>query len=223
MQNPDMAISTLSLLAQGAAVSLFLAIVGVIGGTIFAVLLNLFAFSRFGLARGCYHIYIYFVRGTPLLVQALLVFYALPAFGIYFGPITAGSLVLTFYVGALFAEVLRGGVLAVPNTLWESARSLGLPPVQVLSKVTIPLVMRYTLPPYINVCVMTIKASSVLSIISVWELTLAAREIVERTLDVFPVMITAACFYFIMCFSIDRLGRRIEHQLALKGFAGERV
>lgn len=215
--------STLRLLAQGATVSLLLAVVGISGGTILALLLNLFAFSRVALVRGCYHLYIYFVRGTPLLVQALLIFYALPAFDLRIGPYAAGALVLTLYVGALFAEVFRGGVLAIPRTQWESARSLGLPPVPLLRKVVIPLVMRYTLPPYINVCVMTIKASSVLSIISVWELTLAAREIIERTLDVFPVLGAAACFYFIMCFSVDRLGRRIEHRLALKGFAGERA
>ncbi len=218
-----MATSTLWLLAQGAAISLFLAVVGVTCGTILALLLNLLAFSRVAPVRGCYHTYIYFVRGTPLLVQALLIFYALPAFGIRIGPLAAGALVLSLYVGALFAEVFRGGVLAIPRTLWDSARSLGLPPVPLLRKVVSPLVMRYTLPPYINVCVMTIKASSVLSVISVWELTLAAREIVERTLDVFPVMIAASCFYFVMCFSIDRLGRRVEQQLALKGFAGERA
>ena len=218
-----MTASTLWLLAQGAAVSLYLAFVGVIGGTVLALLLNLLAFSRFRLLRWCYFTYIYFVRGTPLLVQALLIFYALPAFGLRLGPLAAGALVLTLYIGAMFAEVFRGGVLAIPRTLWDSSRSLGLAPVPVLRKVVIPLVMRYTLPPYINVCVITMKASSVLSVISVWELTLAAREIVERTLDVFPVMIAASCFYFVMCFSIDRIGRRMERQLALKGFSGERA
>ncbi len=218
-----MAASTLWLLAQGAAVSLYLAFVGVIGGTVLALLLNLLAFSRFRLVRWCYHTYIYFVRGTPLLVQALLIFYALPSFGLRLGPLTAGALVLTLYIGAMFAEVFRGGVLAIPRTLWDSSRSLGLAPVPVLRKIVIPLVMRYTLPPYINVCVITVKASSVLSVISVWELTLAAREIVERTLEVFPVMIAASCFYFVMCFSIDRIGRRMERQLALKGFSGERA
>ena len=215
--------STLWLLAQGAAVSLYLAFVGVIGGTVLALLLNLLAFSRFRLLRWCYFTYIYFVRGTPLLVQALLIFYALPSFGLRLGPLTAGALVLTLYIGAMFAEVFRGGVLAIPRTLWDSSRSLGLAPVPVLRKIVIPLVMRYTLPPYINVCVITVKASSVLSVISVWELTLAAKEIVERTLDVFPVMIAASCFYFVMCFSIDRVGRRMERRLALKGFSGERA
>ena len=218
-----MAASTLWLLAQGAAISLYLAFVGVIGGTVLALLLNLLAFSRFRLLRWCYFTYIYFVRGTPLLVQALLIFYALPSFGLRLGPLTAGALVLTLYIGAMFAEVFRGGVLAIPRTLWDSSRSLGLAPVPVLRKIVIPLVMRYTLPPYINVCVITVKASSVLSVISVWELTLAAREIVERTLEVFPVMIAASCFYFVMCFSIDRIGRRMERQLALKGFSGERA
>ena len=218
-----MAASTLWLLAQGAAVSLYLAFVGVIGGTVLALLLNLLAFSRFRLLRWCYFTYIYFVRGTPLLVQALLIFYALPSFGLRLGPLTAGALVLTLYIGAMFAEVFRGGVLAIPRTLWDSSRSLGLAPVPVLRKIVIPLVMRYTLPPYINVCVITVKASSVLSVFSVWELTLAAREIVERTLEVFPVMIAASCFYFVMCFSIDRIGRRMERQLALKGFSGERA
>jgi len=84
-------------------------------------------------------------------------------------------------------------------------------------------VARYSLPPYLNVCVMAVKASSVLSIISVWELTLASREIIERTLDVYRVLSVAALFYFIMCFAIDRAGRRLESRLAASGFAGERL
>ena len=159
------------------------------------------------------------MRGTPLLVLALLLFYALPALDLRTGPYIAGTVVLTIYTAALFAEVFRGGVLAIPRPQWESARSLGLPPLAMFGKVIVPLVVRYTLPPYVNVCVMTVKASSVLSIISVWELTLAAREIIERTFAVFTVLGLAAALYFVMCFGIDRLGRRLERRLALQGFA----
>src|SRR4051812_40293595 len=106
--------STLRLLGQGAVVSLLLAVVGILCGSILALLLNVLAFSRVAPARGLYHVYIYFVRGTPLLVQALLIFYALPSFGVQIGPYVAGALVLSLYVGALFAEVFRGGVLAIP-------------------------------------------------------------------------------------------------------------
>jgi His/Glu/Gln/Arg/opine family amino acid ABC transporter permease subunit len=211
---------TLKFLGQGALVSLALALVGISLGTVLALLLNLLAFSRFAPARGLYRLYIYFIRGTPLLVQALLVFYALPALDLRSGPYAAGALVLTIYLAALFAEVFRGGALAIPRPQWESARSLGLPPAAVLRKVIIPLVVRYTLPPYVNVCVMAVKASSVLSIISVWELTFAAREIIERTLEIFSVLGLAACFYFVMCFSIDRIGRRVEQHLQRRGFVG---
>ena len=210
---------TLPLLVQGAAVSLALAVGAVVGGTVLAIGLTVLAFSRLAALRGFYRVYVYVVRGTPLLVLALLLFYALPAPDLRTGPYIAGTVVLTIYTAALFAEVFRGGVLAIPRPQWESARSLGLPPLAMFRKVIVPLVVRYTLPPYVNVCVMTVKASSVLSIISVWELTLAAREIIERTFAVFTVLGLAAALYFVMCFGIDRLGRRLERRLALQGFA----
>src|SRR6266568_4782177 len=161
---------SLALLAQGAAVSLLLAAVAIVGGTLLAVLLATIAFSRLAAVRAVYRVYVYVIRGTPLLVLALLLFYAMPALDLRTGPYIAGTLVLIIYTGALFAEVFRGGVLAIPRPQWESARSLGLPPLAMFRKIVAPLVTRYTLPPYINVCVMTVKASSVLSIISVREL-----------------------------------------------------
>jgi His/Glu/Gln/Arg/opine family amino acid ABC transporter permease subunit len=214
---------SLQLLTQGAMVSLLLAASAIVGGTLLAIVLAVMAFSRLAAVRAAYRVYVYVVRGTPLLVLALLLFYALPALDLRTGPYIAGTLVLIIYTAALFAEVFRGGVLAIPRPQWESARSLGLPPLAMFRKVVAPLVARYTLPPYVNVCVMTVKASSVLSIISVWELTLAAREIIERTFAVFTVLSLAAAFYFVMCFGIDRLGRRLERHLALRGFAGERA
>jgi His/Glu/Gln/Arg/opine family amino acid ABC transporter permease subunit len=210
-------------LIHGAAVSLLLAVAAIAGGTLLAVALAALAFSRVAAVRALYRLYVYVVRGTPLLVLALLIFYALPALDLRTGPYIAGTLVLILYVGALFAEVFRGGVLAIPRPQWESARSLGLPPLAKFRRVIAPLVTRYTLPPYVNVCVMTVKASSVLSIISVWELTLAAREIIERTFAVFTVLGAASVLYFVLCFGLDRLGRWLERRLMLRGFVGERA
>ena len=212
---------TLALLVQAAGVSLLLAVAAIACGTVFAALLTSLAFARALPVRLFYRLYVYLVRGTPLLVLALLVFYALPALDLRSGPYLAGVLVLTLYVGPLFAEVFRGGILAIPQTQWESARSLGLPAGPMLRKVILPLVLRYTLPSYVNVCVMTVKATSVLSIISVWELTLASREVIERTLAVFTVLSVAAALYFLMCLAIDRLGRGVERRLARRGFAEE--
>jgi His/Glu/Gln/Arg/opine family amino acid ABC transporter permease subunit len=208
------------MLLKGAGVSLALAVASIACGTVLAAGLTTLAFARLRPLRLFYRLYVWAIRGTPLLVLALLVFYALPALDLRTGPYIAGVLVLTLYVGALGGEVFRGGVLAIPRPQWESARSLGLPPGATLRKVIVPLVLRYALPPYVNVCVMTVKASSVLSIIAVWELTFASREIIERTLAVFTVLAAAGALYFLMCLAIDRTGRRLERRLALRGFAG---
>lgn len=209
------------LLIQAAGVSLLLAVAAIVLGTVMGAGLTAMAFSRLAVVRAAYRLWVYLVRGTPVLVLALLVFYALPALDLRTGPYLAGILVLGIYTGALFAEVFRGGVLAIPRAQWESGRSLGLPPGAMLRKVVAPLVVRYALPPYVNVCVMAVKASSVLSIISVWELTFAAREIIERTLAVFTVLGLAAALYFVMCLGIDRAGKWLERRLMARGFVGE--
>jgi His/Glu/Gln/Arg/opine family amino acid ABC transporter permease subunit len=210
-------------LAHAALVSLGLALASIAFGTMLAVVLTTLAFVPFAPLRAFYRLYVFIVRGIPVLLLALLIFYALAAYWGRINPYVAGVIVLTFYLGALFAEVFRGGVLAIPRPLWDSSKSLGLSRRSTFWRVVTPLVARYSLPPYLNVCVMAVKASSVLSIISVWELTLASREIIERTLDVYRVLTVAAIFYFVMCFAIDRIGRRLEARLAARGFAGERL
>jgi polar amino acid transport system permease protein len=218
----EMNVNDLWRLCEGAAISLALAIVSIAAGTILAIVLTAMAFVPLAPARWLYRIYVFIIRGTPVLVLALFVFYGLASVWRQMNPYVAGAIVLTVYVSALFAEVLRGGVLAIQRPLWDSAKSLGLPRGSVFRRILMPLVARYSLPPYLNVCVMAVKASSVLSIISVWELTFASREIIERTLDVFRVLVVAAVLYFIMCFAIDRAGLYFERRLAARGFAGER-
>lgn len=213
----------LFLLLKGALATMILALAGIGGGTILGVGLAALSFARAWPWRALYRLYVFVTRGTPVLVLALLVFYGLPAMNFARGPYVAGAIVLVIYAAAFFAEVFRGGVLAIPHAQLESARSLGLPPLAVFRKIIAPIAFRYALPPYVNVCVMMVKASSVLSIISVWELTLAAREIIERTLQVFTVLGTAAALYFLMCFGVDRLGRRAERHLMHRGFTGERA
>lgn len=214
-------LNDLRLMSQGAAVSLALALVSIVAGTLLAIGLTAVAFLPFAPARWLYRTYIFVIRGLPVLVLALLVFYGLASVWRQMNAYVAGAIVLTVYLSALFAEVFRGGVLAIPRPLWDSAKSLALPRLSVFRRLIAPLAARYSLPPYLNVCVMAVKASSVLSIISVWELTFASREIIERTLDVFKVLSIAAALYFVMCFAIDRAGKHVERRLMARGFAGE--
>src|SRR6266567_4035121 len=151
---------SLALLAQGAVVSLLLAAAAIVGGTALAIVLAAGAFSRLAAVRAVYRLYVYVVRGTPLLVLALLVFYALPALDLRTGPYIAGTFVLIIYTGALFAEVFRGGVVPIPRPQCESAGSVGLQPLAMLRMIVAPLVTCYTLPPYINVFFFNVTATT---------------------------------------------------------------
>src|SRR5215470_2608073 len=103
--------SDLWVLAEAASISPLLALASITLGTALALLLTALAFSPSRIARGLYRLYIFVLRGTPVLLLALLVFYALAAFWGRINPYVAGVIVLTLYLAALFAEVFRGGVL----------------------------------------------------------------------------------------------------------------
>ncbi len=216
-------LNDLWVMGRAAGISLALALASIAGGTLLAIGLTAVAFLPFAPARWFYQTYIFVIRGLPVLVLALLVFYGLASMWRQMNAYAAGVIVLTIYLSALFAEVFRGGVVAIPRPLWDSAKSLALPKLSIFRRLVVPLAARYSLPPYLNVCVMAVKASSVLSIISIWELTFASREIIERTLDVFAVLGIAAALYFVMCFAIDRVGQYAERRLMARGFAGERA
>jgi polar amino acid transport system permease protein len=218
----EVGINDLWLMGRAAGVSLWLALASIAGGTLLAIAMTAIGFLRFAPARWFYRGYVFIIRGLPVLVLALLVFYGLASVW-RMSAYAAGVVVLTIYLSALFAEVFRGGVLAIPRPLWDSAKSLALPRLSVFRRLVLPLAARYSLPPYLNVCVMAVKASSVLSIISVWELTFASREIIERTLEVFTVLSIAGVYYFVMCFAIDRAGLYAERRLMTRGLAAERA
>ena len=141
----------LTLLLKGALATLILAIVGIGGGTVLGVGLAGLSFGRAWPLRFLYRLYVFVTRGTPVLVLALLVFYGLPAMNFALGPYVAGCIVLVIYGSAFFAEVFRGGVLAIPAAQMESGRSLGLPPGAFFRKIIAPIAFRYALPPYVNV------------------------------------------------------------------------
>ena len=199
----------LNLLLYAALFTIAFSAAGIGLGTLFALMLVGLPFSRWRAARTVYGLYVFVVRGTPIIILAFLIFYGLPRIGLRLGPYAAGVLVLALYASALFAEIFRGAVLTVPAGLKEAAASLGLRPWTIQLKVVAPLALKVAFPAYVSMCVTVIKASSALSIMGVWELTQASREIVERTLDVFTVMTCAAAIYFTICYSLDRAARAL--------------
>jgi len=160
--------------------------------------------------RWLVELYLYVIRGVPLLVMLFAMYYALPYAGIQIDPITGGIAVIGTYFGAFMTEVFRGAVLSVPKGQWEAGRAIGMRTPGILRDVVIAQALRVAGPPYINTLIMVVKATSLVSVIGLADITFVGRQIVERTLEPFIVFGFVALVYFVICYALSRLGRRIE-------------
>ena len=111
------------------------------------------------------------------------------------------------------SEVFRAGILSLPQAQWDAARSLGMTRRLMLQIVIFPQALRLAAPPFVNLCVNLVKATSLVSIVGLWELTMASREIVERTLAPFQIFLGAAAIYFCICYALALYGRYLERRV----------
>jgi polar amino acid transport system permease protein len=155
-------------------------------------------------------VYLYLVRGTPLLVLVIGIYYVLPYTGIELDAVSSGVIVLSAYHGAFMSEVFRGALLSVPRGQWDAGRALGLRGFPLLILVVMRQALRVAAPPYINTCVMLVKNTSIVSVIGLWELTLAGRQVAERTQAPFQIFAGVAAIYFLICYGLTLLGRALE-------------
>jgi His/Glu/Gln/Arg/opine family amino acid ABC transporter permease subunit len=197
-------------LLWGAEMTLLMAVTSVIPATALGMLLALGQIFGGLAARAAIVTYIFIVRGVPLLVLLTFVYYLLPLTGIDLPAFWGVVVVLASYYAAFMAEVFRAGIESLPRAQWDAARSLGMNRRLMLWIVIFPQAIRLAAPPFVSLCANLIKATSLVSIVGLWELTLASREIVERTLAPFQIFLGAAFLYFCMCFALARYGKHLE-------------
>jgi polar amino acid transport system substrate-binding protein len=158
--------------------------------------------------------YIELIRGTPLLIQLLIIFYGLPNIGIKLSPFVAGVLGLGLNYAAYEAENYRAGIFAVPKGQMEAARALGMTHVQGLRFVVLPQAFRFVLPPITNDFISLLKDSSLVSMVTLIELTGAYNRIATQTFDYFGTGLLVAAIYLLIGLPFVRLARLTEQQLA---------
>lgn len=158
--------------------------------------------------------YIELVRGIPVLVLILFVFYGLSLLGINIRAFWAGVIALSAFCTAHMAETVRGAVQSVPRAQMEAAKSIGLRFGQVLKLVIVPLAIRRVLPPSVNTAAEIVKGTTLLSIIGVVELQLATQQVIARTYMVLPFFGLALALYFSVTFLLSRLAAHFERRFA---------
>ena len=142
-------------------------------------------------------IYIWIMRGTPLMLQLLFVYFALPMVGIMLPDIAAALLAFVLNYAAYFAEIFRSGIQAVPRGQFEAARVLGMSAPLTMRRIVLPQVLRITLPPVSNETINLVKDTSLVYILAMNDLLRVARTIVQREFDMTPFLI-AGIFYLAM-------------------------
>lgn len=158
--------------------------------------------------------YIEIVRGTPVLIQLFLIFYGLPALGIKFSPFAAGVIGLGLNYAAYEAENYRAGILAVPHGQMEAALALGMTRWQAIRHVIVPQAYRFVLPPVTNDFISLLKDSSLVSVITMVELTKAYGQIATTYYDYLGTGIIVAIIYLLLGLPFVRLARWAENRLA---------
>jgi polar amino acid transport system permease protein len=164
--------------------------------------------------RWLVRIYVDVARGIPQLVLIFAIFYGLPALGLQVSAILAGILALSLFCGAHMSEIIRGGVDSITRGQMDAAKAIGLTFVQRLRHVIFPQALRRILPAWVNTAVEIVKSSSLVSLVSVVDLTMAIQQIVGRTREPLLFYAVAAALYFAINFTLSIAGRRLEGRFA---------
>jgi polar amino acid transport system permease protein len=172
--------------------------------------------SRHSALRWPCQFYIWFIRGTPTLIQIFIIYFGIPQLGLRLSPFTAGVVALGISSGAYVAEIIRAGLLAIPKGQTESAIAIGMNARQSLQYIVLPQVVRIIIPPVTNEAVTTLKNTSLLSTITIIELTLKSEMIISYTFRPFDFYIIAAILYLIMTTSLMSAASWIEARMAAR-------
>lgn len=198
---------------EGAGITLELAAWTVLLGSIFGIGVALMRLSRLRVIRWISTAYVEFLRGTPLLVQVLIVYFGLPQLGIKMPRMTAGIVALTINSAAYMSEIVRSGIQAVDHGQTEAARSLGMTGVQTMLYVILPQAVKNILPAVGNEFVVIIKESSILYTIGIYELTYQANKLASTNYRYLETLMISALIYFVMTFVTSRLLAVLERRM----------
>lgn len=199
-----------------------LSVLSLIFALILGILFGLFKITKNKILRLIATVYIEIIRGTPLMVQAFIIYYGFAqilrltgfSWAEIGGAFTAGTVALSLNAGAYMAEIIRGGIEAVDIGQMEAARSLGLSYTQSLRKVILPQAFRIMLPSIINQCIISLKDTSILSVIGIRELTMSGKILAANSTSlVMAIWIVIAIFYFIVCFVLSLGAKYLEVRL----------
>lgn len=201
------------ILSAGIRMTIPLTLLSFAFALIIAVLCALVQYARVPVLRQIVRFYVWLIRGTPLLVQLMIIFYGLPMFGIHADPFWAACVGFSFCEGAYMAEALRGCLEGVPKGQTEAGLCVGMSYGQVMWHIVLPQAFRTAFPSLSNSLISLVKDTSLAANITVVEMFMTTQRIAGRTYQFFALYIEVALVYLLFCTIITFIQRRVEKHL----------
>ena len=213
----DYILSIIGPLAQGSTITLKLFFITLVLAVPLGLALALVRISRFRVASTLVNGYIWLMRGTPLMLQMLFIYFALPfmpVIGIKLPDFPAAVVAFALNYAAYFAEIFRAGIQAVDRGQYEAAKALGMSYSQTMRRIVLPQMVKRILPPMSNETITLVKDTSLIYVLALNDLLRAARSIVQRDFTITPFVV-AAVFYLLMTLVLTWLFQRLERRYAV--------
>ena len=211
---------------QGTLITLYIAVLGTIFGFLLGYVVGIIQDIKINkedgllkkivvyLLKAICVIYVELFRGTPMIVQAMIVFYGLRQAGVEIAPAVAGILVTLLNTGAYMAETVRAGINSIDNGQREGALAMGMSPIKTMFYIILPQAFKNILPEMANTFLTNLKMTSVLNVIAVQELFMAAKTAGGTYYKYFEAYLIIAVIYFVLCFVFNRIFLYMEKKMA---------
>ncbi len=208
------------LLMQGIKLTILISVLSLVIGMLIGFIACIMGMSKNIILRGISAVYVWIIRGTPMIVQAFIVYFGMPQLvqklidpSFRIEAFTAGAITLSLNAGAYLSEIFRGGISAVPKGQTEAARSLGLSKTKTMLKVVLPQAVKVAIPSMVNQFIITVKDTSILSVIGLADVVNKAKVYVGKSYQFFATYILVAVYYLIVISILMLVSKYLEKKI----------
>lgn len=213
----DIIVSAFPILLQGLKVTLYIFVIAIIIGFVIGLVVALLRLAPIKVLNWIAKIYVDAIRGTPFIVQLFFIYFGLNSIHlISLNNTTAGIFTVAINAGAYFSEIIRAGIQSIDKGQTEAARSIGLTSVQTMRHVVLPQAFRRMLPTITNQSIISLKDTSLLSIIGIADLTQQGQIQAAATFEAFKIWLAVGVIYFIIIYLLTTLASFIERRFELR-------
>lgn len=208
--------SFIKMLVSGLKITVPLTVISFSIALVIAMMTAIVQVAKIPVLNKLARLYVWFIRGTPLVVQLYIIFYGLPYYNIKIDAFLSAVIVFSINTGAYASETIRAAIESVPKGQFEAGYCVGMNYTQIMSRIIIPQALRTAFPPLSNSLISLIKDTSLAATITVGEMFLEAQKVVSRTWETFPIYLLLAFVYLLFCTVLTWLQHYFERKLEVK-------